>query len=143
LPVATRFVSLKATHQVTARVIAGRGLLAQAKHSAISGYEIHMGQTYRNGMTAPFRIEKRSAKICSDDDGALSADGNVIGTYIHGLFHNDGLRDGVLQELGRRKGQTFAASPVKFSADEQYDKLAAHVRASLNMELIQRILDQQ
>jgi len=143
LPVATRFVSRKSTHQVNARVIAGMGLLAQAKDSAISGYEIHMGQTYRNGTTAPFCVEKRSEKICSDDDGALSADGNVIGTYLHGLFHNDTLRHEILQELAQRKSQKFASSPMKFSADEQYDKLAAHVRANLRMELIQRIVDQQ
>ncbi|HEX9454517.1 MAG TPA: cobyric acid synthase CobQ, partial [Candidatus Binatia bacterium] len=102
-----------------------------------------MGQTFRNGTTAPFQIEKRSEKICSDADGALSADGKVIGTYIHGLFHNDALRQVILQELALRKGRTIASSAVKFSADEQYDKLAAHVRESLNMELIQRILDQQ
>jgi hypothetical protein len=48
-----------------------------------------------------------------------------------------------LQVLAERKGQTYTASAATFSADEQYDRLAAHVRASLNMGLIQRILDQQ
>jgi adenosylcobyric acid synthase len=67
----------------------------------------------------------------------------VVGTYIHGLFHNDGLRRAILQVLAERKGQTYTASAATFSADEQYDRLAAHVRASLNMGLIQRILDQQ
>jgi adenosylcobyric acid synthase len=143
LPVATRFLAVKSTHQVKARMLAGLGLLARAKDATISGYEIHMGHTFRNGTTAPFQIEKRSGKICSDADGALSADGNVVGTYIHGLFHNDALRQAILQELALRKGHTIASSAEKFSVDEQYDKLAAHVRANLNMELIQRILDQQ
>ena len=143
LPVATHFRAAKSTHQVKARAMAGFGLLAKAKDATIAGYEIHMGHTDGNGTTRPFLIEQRSQEICSDSDGALSADGNVVGTYIHGLFHNDALRGSILFELAERKGKTLAASPAKFSADEQYDRLAAHVRKSLNMELIHRILDQR
>jgi len=140
--VATRFRAVKSTHQVKARVLAGFGLLAKAKDAAISGYEIHMGNTDGNGTTRPFLIEQRSQEFCSDEDGALSADGNVVGAYIHGLFHNDALRRAILLELAERKGMMLAASPSQFSADEQYDRLAAHVRENLNMDLIQRILDQ-
>jgi adenosylcobyric acid synthase len=74
-------------------------------------------------------------------DGALSADGNVVGTYIHGLFHNAAFRLALLQELGERKGLTFAAARGQFSTDEQYDRLAAHVRGSLDMDLIHRIIE--
>ena len=142
LPTTTRFSAVKSTYQVKARTLAGFGLLAKAKDTAISGYEIHMGQTEGNEPSQPFLIEQRSQQICSDGDGALSADGNVVGSYIHGLFHNDGLRRAILLELAERKGQTLTAGAANFSADEQYDRLAAHVRESLNMELIQRILDQ-
>jgi adenosylcobyric acid synthase len=140
--VASHFLAVKSTHQVKARVLAGFGLLAKAKDAAISGYEIHMGHTDGNSTTRPFLIEQRSQEFCSDQDGALSADGNVVGTYIHGLFHNDAFRRAILLELAERKGKTLAPSLAKFSADEQYDRLAAHVRASLDMDLIQRILDQ-
>jgi adenosylcobyric acid synthase len=143
LPVATRFLPVKSTHQVRARTLAGFGLLAKAQNAVITGYEIHMGQTETLGASQPFLIEQRSQQICSDGDGTLSTDGNVVGTYIHGLFHNHGLRQGILLELAERKGLTLAASTAMFSADEQYDRLAAHVRTSLNMELIHRILDQQ
>ena len=102
-----------------------------------------MGETERLRGSQPFLIEQRSQQICSDGDGTLSADGNVVGTYIHGLFHNHELRRAILLELAERKGLTLAASAAVFSADEQYDRLAAHVRESLNMELIRRILDQQ
>ncbi len=142
LPTTTRFSAIKSTHQVRARVLAGFGLLAKAKDAALSGYEIHMGQTQGTGTNPPFLIEQRANNICSYSDGALSADGNVVGTYIHGLFHNDALRRAILLELAERKGQRLAESTLQFSADEQYDRLAAHVRSSLNMELIQRILDQ-
>ena len=143
LPVATRFLPVKSTHQVRARTLAGFGLLAKAQNAVISGYEIHMGQTEGQGVSQPFLIEQRSQQICSDGDGTLSADGNVVGTYIHGLFHNHGLLRAILLELAERKGLTLAPSVTNFAVDEQYDRLAAHVRASLNMELIQRILAQQ
>ncbi len=143
LPVTTRFGAVKATHQVRARTLANIGLLARAQDMKISGYEIHMGRTAGQGAAQPFLIEQRSRQIIADRDGALSADGNIIGTYIHGLFHNDELRRAILQELAERKGQTYTAGQAQFSADEQYDRLAAHVRGSLNMELIQRILDRQ
>jgi adenosylcobyric acid synthase len=141
LPVATRFLAVKSTDQVKARALAGFGLLAKGQNAVISGYEIHMGQTERLGASQPFLIEQRSQQICSDGDGTLSTDGNVVGTYIHGLFHNDAFRRAILQELAERKGQTLAASVVQFSADEQYDRLAAHVRGSLNMDLIHRIIE--
>jgi adenosylcobyric acid synthase len=141
LPVTTCFSAVKATHQVSARSLADFGLLRKAKGAAISGYEIHMGRTDVNGVTAAFLIEQRSQQSCSDMDGALSADGNVVGTYIHGLFHNAAFRLALLKELGERKGLTFAAAPGQFSADEQYDRLAAHVRGSLDMDLIHRIIE--
>jgi adenosylcobyric acid synthase len=142
LPVATHFLAVKSTHQVKARATARFGLLAKVKDVTIIGYEIHMGHTAKNGTTRPFRIEQRSGDSCSDGDGSLSADGNILGTYIHGLFHNDAFRRAILDELAERKGKSLAPSPAEFSADEQYDSLAAHVRANLNMELIQRIIEQ-
>ncbi len=142
LPVTTRFVAVKSTHQVKGRPSAEFGLLAKARNSLVSGYEIHMGETVGDGTPQPFVIEQRSQRTCSDRDGSQSADGNVVGTYIHGLFHNDALRRAILQELAERKGKSIAAGVPPFSADEQYDRLAAHVRDSLNMELIRCILDQ-
>lgn len=142
LPVTTRFAAAKSTHQARGRVLAGAGLFAKAQDQSIVGYEIHMGQTEGAGTAQPFLIEQRSEQRCSDRDGTLSANGNVIGTYIHGLFHNHDLRRALLRELAERKGRTYTAGRGQFSADQQYDRLADHVRASLNMELIQRILDQ-
>ena len=68
-------------------------------------------QTETSPPTRPFLIEQRSQELCSDGDGSLSADGNVVGTYIHGLFHNDALRRAILHELTERKGKTLAAKP--------------------------------
>jgi adenosylcobyric acid synthase len=140
LPVASRFSPAKSTHQVKARTMIARGILAKAKHAPLSGYEIHMGQTESPTAGRPFSIEQRSGKSCSDRDGYISKDGHVLGTYIHGVFQNDTWRRAVLSELAERKGKTLSAMTSSFSAEEQYDRLAAHVRASLNMDLILRLV---
>ncbi|MGH7809972.1 MAG: cobyric acid synthase, partial [Candidatus Binatia bacterium] len=141
LPVTTRFSPQKSTHQVNARVLLGHGILAQAKDCQVTGYEIHMGETTSAQIARPFQIEQRSQQVSSDFDGALSADGNVLGTYIHGLFHNNDFRRGILRELADRKGKVLPPAHSRFSVDEQYDRLAALVRDNLNMELILSLLD--
>jgi adenosylcobyric acid synthase len=141
LPVTTRFLPVKSTHQVKGYTLAGRGLLAKAQGTPISGYEIHMGQTTGPGAEQPFQIQQRSHESCSDVDGFLSKDGNVLGTYIHGLFHNDGVRRAILGELLERKGKALSATATLFSVDEQYDRLAELVRRNLDMDLILRLLD--
>jgi adenosylcobyric acid synthase len=143
LPITSRFLPVKSTHQIEARALVGRGLLAKATGLPIRGYEIHMGQTNGVNASRPFQIEQRSEKSCSDLDGCLSEDGNVLGTYIHGLFHNDHLRRAILAELAERKGKVFSPTISSISSEEQYDRLAAHVRQNLNMELVHRLLNPQ
>jgi adenosylcobyric acid synthase len=70
----------------------------------------------------------------------MSPDGNVLGTYIHGLFHNDGFRWALLRNLAAKKGKAFSPLVGSFSIEEQYDRLAAHVHDSLDMDLIQRLI---
>jgi adenosylcobyric acid synthase len=143
LPVTSRFLPIKSTHQIRARVAQSRGILAQAEGAEISGYEIHMGQTEGANIAYAFELIERSSQPSAASDGFLSADGRVLGTYIHGLFHNDRLRRAILGELAARKGRTFASRPVNFSVDEQYNRLAAHVRNNMNMDLIRGLIDQR
>ena len=143
LAVTSRFLPAKSTHQIKAQVVLANGLLAKAKGAAFRGYEIHMGQTNSVSAGRPFQIEQRSEEPCADLEGYLSEDGSVLGTYIHGLFHNDHLRRAILSELADRKGKIFFPMTSSFSTEEQYDRLAAHVRQSLNMDLVRRLLDLQ
>jgi adenosylcobyric acid synthase len=100
-----------------------------------------MGQTSSACANQPFLIEQRSNQPCRYLDGTLSEDGNILGTYIHGLFHNDDLRRAILSELAARRGKQLPQAASPFSLDDQYDRLADHVRKSLNMDLIIRLLD--
>jgi adenosylcobyric acid synthase len=56
LPVTSRFVTLKATRQIIARILLDCGLLARAKDVVVRGYEIHMGLTTGSGMLNPFEV---------------------------------------------------------------------------------------
>jgi adenosylcobyric acid synthase len=141
LPVTTRFLPVKSTHQVKAHTLLGRGILAKAQGTLISGYEIHMGQTSGASAQQPFQIRRRSQASCVDFDGILNEDGNVLGTYIHGLFHNDEFRRAILGELAERKGKALSAFAASFSMEQQYDRLAELVRKNLDMDLILRLID--
>jgi adenosylcobyric acid synthase len=92
-----------------------------------SGYEMHMGVTAGPDCARPFARLSGGAP-----EGAASADGHVIGTYIHGLFGNDCQRAAWLARLG--------AGPPAIAHDAlvetTLDRLAAHIEAHLDVERI-------
>ena len=139
LPLTTVFAGTKETHRIRGEVSEGPGLLAGAAGAPITGYEIHMGRTTGEGVILPFRINDRSdvqVTASTAYDGAMDGSGRVLGTYIHGLFHNGELRRAMLQELARRKGVTLPLAAQEGVIDTEFDKLADWVRGSLDMDLI-------
>lgn len=63
-----------------------------------------------------------------------------MGTYIHGLFHNAALRQAILHRLASWKGVTLPDVEEELVQDQEYDRLAALTRKSLNMDLIYQIV---
>ena len=95
-----------------------------------SGYEMHMGVTEGPDCSRPFaRLAGGAA------EGAVSSDGRVIGTYIHGLFADDRQRS---VWLGRF-GAGGAAIAYDALIEETLDKLGAHLAANV---AIDRLLKQ-
>jgi len=139
LEVRTTFAPVKSTHRVTAEIAAPKGLLAGVT-GAVAGYEIHMGETI---VSAPaLRIRVRSGTPCEAFDGALSDDGQVFGTYLHGIFDNDALRDAILSRLAERRGLARrSASGAVWEREHAYDRLADHVRRALDMDLIRGLVE--
>lgn len=138
LPISTAFLPAKVTHQIKGEVVAHFGLLSLATGISFAGYEIHMGRT-TGGDGSAFRILERSGQPCEVWDGCLDTSGRVLGTYIHGLFHNQELRRAILRHIARAKDR-----PINFTNDDQgrdneYDKLAQLMRQNLNMSLIYTI----
>jgi adenosylcobyric acid synthase len=134
LPVATTLAGAKTTTQVIARAARGGVELA--------AYEIHMGVTEPQGAGAPaFVITRRHGHAVQLDDGWVTPDGRVWGTYLHGLFDNDDFRRRFLHEVAAtsRPGEV-PAPPLDFRSfqEAQLDRLAAEMRRHLD---IPRILD--
>lgn len=140
LPTRTAFQSDKVTHQVTARVMAGRGLLGGCRGAPLTGYEIHMGVSPEESPMGPFAIETRSGLSTESSDGAIDDEGMTLGTYMHGLFHNRELRRSVLEFAAGRRGVALPPFSDGVDLDTEYDKLAALVREHLDMAHVRRAM---
>jgi adenosylcobyric acid synthase len=142
LPLRTRFQRDKLTAQVQA-CPAGAGFLTRGLPAtdALTGYEIHMGAVQAEAAGAPaFQIVARNGRPERAADGAVSPDGGVVGTMIHGLFENDRLRAALLAALrGARGLPEPAAAPRRFDKQAEYDRLAASLREHVDLPLLRRL----
>ncbi|MDE2938150.1 MAG: cobyric acid synthase [Chloroflexota bacterium] len=139
LPLSTVFAGTKETHRIRGEVVEATGLLKSAGGASLTGYEIHMGRTTGEGVALPFLIHDRTDVAVTPEtafDGAMDESGSVLGTYIHGLFHNVQLRRAILEELAGRNGRALPGVAELEAMDTEFDKLADWVRGSLDMDLI-------
>lgn len=99
-----------------------------AKHvpsqQPVTGYEIHIGRTTGPDCERPF------ARIGDHPDGAISQDGRIMGTYLHGMFSADAFRQEFLRQLG------IEASNQSFDTrvDQTLDALSNHLEQHLNVD---------
>ena len=141
LPLATTFAGDKQSVRTHGRLLAEQGLFRGAGGLKLACYEIHMGRTRRAAECRPqLRLTSRAGLPADEDDGAIAEDGWIAGTYLHGFFDDDALRHVLLNNLADRKGESRAAAPARFDRNADYDRLAAAVRASLNMSLLREII---
>jgi len=90
-----------------------------------SGYEMHMGVTQGPDCARPFATLETGMP-----EGAMSADGRVIGTYVHGLFSDDRQRAAWLARFAAGAPQIA----YEASVDEILDRLAAHLEAHVDID---------
>ncbi len=141
----TTFAREKHTYQVKARMLKHEGLFHA--DNELTGYEIHMGETTYNGHNSAryfARIAERAGEDVDVLDGSVSADGNVIGTYIHGIFDNDEFRSKLINYLKCKKGLTSSdGCQVNFKniKEHRYNELADIVRRNIHMDVIYDMLN--
>lgn len=139
----TTFLPDKVTHQVTASCH-GQGFLGiHYTGSSLTGYEIHMGRTESgDAQCHAFTINSRSGQAAACQDGSVRQDGLVMGTYIHGIFDNDGYRQAILDKLRERKGLPPIVRKHNIQAEKQaaYNRLADIVRRHLDMKAVYRLM---
>lgn len=134
LPVQTEFQARKRTAQARGALPVLHGCFAPLSGLPYDGYEIHMGITTESGHAEPL-LHKQGTRSTQ----------NVLGTYVHGLFDSAH----IVQALHRViTGNTQAAQQLPDIAsyrafkEQQYDTLAAALRASLDMERVYRIIEE-
>ncbi|RUT28900.1 cobyric acid synthase [Arsenicitalea aurantiaca] len=98
-----------------------------AEGEALSGYHMHLGRTDGADRHRPFAL------VAGEPEGAVSADGRVFGTYLHGLFAEDGFRRGFLGRLG---AEIRALTRYEAGVEEALDALADHLEAHLDLDLL-------
>lgn len=129
LPVDTVFSDRKTRTRVQATVLA-----SEFEGAKLDGYEIHTGKTTVHG-DAFCMLEN------GQPDGCVN--GNVFGTYLHGLFDTGSLVQKLAEYLCARKGISCEqAAPVSHEAyqEQQFNLLADGVRHALDMKAIYALM---
>lgn len=143
LNVTTDFSTEKTTWQVTGLPLVCTTAADDHINIEVTGYEIHMGQTYRAPeVPAAFRLWRENDPETEVMDGAVSPNGLVWGTYLHGLFDADGFRRIFLNQLRNTRGLAPIEPQFYFHQSRQtaYDSLAEAVRANLDMASVYKIM---
>jgi adenosylcobyric acid synthase len=89
---------------------------------AFHGYEIHIGRTDGSDRARPF------AHVMGQPEGAISPDGRIMGSYLHGMFRDDGFRAGFLAQFGAQSETAYDAT-----VESTLDALADHVETHLDV----------
>ncbi|MEM8742844.1 MAG: cobyric acid synthase CobQ, partial [Pseudomonadota bacterium] len=99
----------------------------QAVHAAsglaLQGYEIHIGTTQGPDCTRPF------AHVDGRPEGAVSPDGRIQGSYLHGMFAEDEFRAGWLAGFGVASHHRYGAG-----VEDTLDALAAHLETHAELD---------
>ena len=143
LPMVTTFETEKRTVQVKADCPGLEFLDGALVARAMPGYEIHMGRTeFTAPVRHPFHITWQGTERVNLWDGALRDDGQVFGTYLHGVFDHDGFRRQFLNVLRHKKGLDLL--PIQRNRrrekEKAYDHLADVVKGALDMKKLCAIM---
>ncbi len=96
----------KQTRQVTKQVTAGGPILETIRGETVSGYEIHTGDT-----VSPYPV--------FGDDGCIDGSGLVIGTYLHGLFENENIREAIFGYIYTKRGISLEGTSFGVATKEE------------------------
>ena len=137
IPAVTTFRSEKMTKQI-------RAMHFESKIE-VKGYEIHMGETQLLETLRPmFQVTKRGGDQVALDDGVSVQNGQIWGTYLHGIFDSSKFRTYFLNELRKwKKLPPLQPSNDAPTREQLYDRLADLVRSNIRLDLFYRILDRQ
>ncbi|HEB26275.1 MAG TPA: cobyric acid synthase [Porticoccus sp.] len=119
-------IETELAEQKQLRQVAGKLTLCDtsAQGAKICGYEIHCGETTGLGLNRPI-VELDDGRL----DGAISEDGQVMGTYLHGLFEHPEACSALLQWAGLETPELLDQPAIR---EQQLDRLAVTLEQSIN-----------
>jgi len=120
--------TLESTKQL--RNVKGQLTLDQA---VVSGYEIHAGITTGDALKRPL------VHLSGREDGACSEDGQVIGTYLHGLFESPAACDALLRWAGLEKPATVDYKQIR---EQGIDRVADTIESYVDPKVLDAIAQQ-
>ncbi len=94
-----------------------------ASGTRLRGYEMHIGQSEGPDRANPFSM------ISGRPEGAVAGDGQIMGTYLHGIFASDSFRAAFLAGFGHRSDLAYGAV-----VERTLDALAEHLEAHLDLD---------
>jgi adenosylcobyric acid synthase len=97
----------------------------------IEGYEIHAGISQGPALSKPF------CKLHHGDDGAISDDGNIIGSYVHGVFEQALTCDVILKWAGLNNAESPDYHALR---EHDIDRLADMIENHMDIENLKQLL---
>ena len=134
LPIVTQLCPQKVRRQVHGTVEMVKGIFSVLSGLSFEGYEIHMGESW---LCENQQRKKENTIFMAGNNG------NVYGTYIHGIFDQGGMASALIKALAQRKGidmEQGICMDYRAYKETQYDKLADLLSEYLDMEEVYGML---
>ena len=103
------------------------------------GYEIHMGETKRFSGNHLFNIRERNQRPCIGEDGCISNDLRLMGTYLHGVFDSPAITRKWLKTIGLEHLEVPDKNRFK-AKDNTYDLLTSHFERHMDMDAVMALI---
>lgn len=132
LPLKTILTNEKATNRTKGT------LTINGQKVDVAGYEIHMGQTIASSSLQSLIM------LANGADGYKNESETCIGTYLHGIFHNDEFRKIFLDLIRKKKGLPTSLNRESY-VDKQlsdFHRLANTVRDAIDIDRLHKIIEQ-
>jgi adenosylcobyric acid synthase len=131
----TTFEAVKSTLRVTASMMRQTPFI-EGVFEGMDAYEIHMGKTETSGEI--FQVQPVNGSRAYPD-GEFK--GRVWGTYLHGIFENDGFRSAFINALRTHRGLPEIPATMRYALVKEaaIDRLAALLRDNLDMRYIEEL----
>ena len=133
------FRAEKTTLQASGAIEASDTWLRSLNGLMLDGYEIHSGVNAFGPGCVPFlRLNGRS-----EADGVANPQGNVLGSYLHGIFDTGAFWRALVNHVRAGKGldeNSGELLTMEAFRDREFDRLADLVRQNLDMDAVYRII---